>query len=385
MMAVGLRSLNSFGALSSRDIESEEGLLKPSRPNGGSGGVNGKSILSGFSPTSSIGMIKMAVLVMLLLQNTVYTLLRRYSMANLAEKYDPQEVLLVGEVFKLVFSAFVVATSKEPSDAASDAGGPWIQAYKRRMFYLTYHSGKMFALALIYGAMNILSYVAIRRVDAAVFTVCAQLKILSTATFSVTVLGRDISALKWRSLFQLVLGCVLVTVPQLSPSPSSVGGSEKNDISFILGLAAVLLEVTLSGFASIYFEKVIKASDEKLTVWDRNFQLAMHSIFLYTTYSFVERNYVSVPQARYVPFHDFSLVAWTLAFLGGGGGLLVALTVKYADSVVKTLAVSCAIVTSTLASHYLLGGLLTLEMVMGALIVASSVLNYSFDPTPRTP
>ena len=35
--------------------------------------------------------------------------------------------------------------------------------------------------ALIYGAMNVLSYVSIRRIDAAVFTVCAQLKILTRA------------------------------------------------------------------------------------------------------------------------------------------------------------------------------------------------------------
>lgn len=327
--------------------------------------------------------VKLLVLAMLLIQNTTYTLTRRYSMANLMEKYDPQEVLLVGEVFKLAFAAGVAFFDPQPSDA--DVAGPGasrLRALQARLKYLTLKSGKMFALALIYGAMNVLSYVAIRRVDAAVFTVCAQLKILTTAAFSVSILNKKVSATKWRALVQLVLGCVLVTVPQMKGDEQQDG---KFSAGFAIGVCAVLVEVSLSGFASIYFEKVVKAADEKLTVWDRNYQLALHSILLYLTYSFVERNYFTDPISRienpYRPLHDFSVVAWILALLGGGGGLLVALTVKVADSVVKTLAVSLAICTSTLASHFLLGGPLDLPMAIGAMIVALAVLNYSFDAT----
>jgi UDP-sugar transporter A1/2/3 len=42
----------------------------------------------------------------------------------------------------------------------------------------------MLILALIYGAMNILSFVALRNISAGMFTVFAQLKILTTATCS---------------------------------------------------------------------------------------------------------------------------------------------------------------------------------------------------------
>lgn len=146
---------------------------------------------------------------------------------------------------------------------------------------------------------------------------------------------------------------------------------------------AVLVEVLLSGFASIYFEKVVKASDEKLTVWDRNYQLALHSILLYVVYSYIERNLVSPSGVPYRPLHDFSMYTWSLVLLGGGGGLLVALTVRVADSIVKTLATSLAIVTSTLASHVLLSGPLDLHMGVGALVVSLAVLNYSFDTTPH--
>mmetsp|Transcript_16916 Transcript_16916/g.20759 ORF Transcript_16916/g.20759 Transcript_16916/m.20759 type:complete len:474 (-) Transcript_16916:108-1529(-) len=154
--------------------------------------------------------LKATVLLLLLGQNTSYTLLRRYSMASLKEKYDPQEVLLMGELFKLIFSVAMTWSDPSPSDA-----GPGGHLFER-LSYLTIHSGKMMALAGIYGTMNVLSFVAIRRIDAAVFTVCAQLKILTTAAFSVLILKRRLTPTKWRALVQLVLGCILVTVPQIS-------------------------------------------------------------------------------------------------------------------------------------------------------------------------
>ena len=43
----------------------------------------------------------------------------------------------------------------------------------------------------------------------------------------------------------------------------------------------VLIEVTLSGFASIYFEKVIKMDPQQLGIWERNFQLALGSMGVY--------------------------------------------------------------------------------------------------------
>lgn len=183
------------------------------------------------------------------------------------------------------------------------------------------------------------------------------------------------------SLPKNALGCILVTVPQIETSDNKVG--DNNAAGFVLGVLAVLVEVLLSGFASIYFEKVVKASDEKLTVWDRNFQLALHSILLYVFYGCFERNFVSPSKGPYRPLHDFSMYTWSLVLLGGGGGLLVALTVRVADSIVKTLATSLAIVTSTLASHVLLSGPLDLQMGVGALVVSLAVLNYSFDATPH--
>merc|ERR1719354_1389524 len=67
---------------------------------------------------------------------------------------------------------------------------------------------------------------------------------------------------------------------------------------------------------------------------------------------------------------------------GAGGGLLVALSIKYGDAILKTLATTGAIVLSSLLDHFMLGGALTKSMVLAGCIVITSIFNYSFDETP---
>lgn len=46
-----------------------------------------------------------------------------------------------------------------------------------KLIWLLRNSGKMLVLAGIYGAMNILSFVALQYIGAGEFTICAQLKV----------------------------------------------------------------------------------------------------------------------------------------------------------------------------------------------------------------
>merc|ERR1719232_2351495 len=117
-------------------------------------------------------------------------------------------------------------------------------------------SWKMCVLAGLYGAMNILSFVALRNIGAGMFTVFAQLKILSTAGFSALILRRRYSMTKWRALSGLILGVLLFSEPIWN---KTVAEPLENANPF-LGTICVLTEITLSGFSSIYFEKVIKST-----------------------------------------------------------------------------------------------------------------------------
>jgi len=306
--------------------------------------------------------IKLFVLVVLCLQNSVFTLLRRYSLGVLKEKYSKHEVLVVGELIKVVVSIYMLSKSL-----------PEGVTLRNRIKYLIRRSNKMFVLAAIYGAMNVLSFVSLRNIGAGIFTIIAQCKILTTATFSAILLGRTYSWARWRALFGLSLGVLLFSQPiwsDVEKRKVQEGGSA------FLGTCAVLIEVTLSGFASIYFERVIKSDTEQLGIWERNFQLALASCPVY----FLFIAYEGGGEAGF--WGGWSAVSWSLAILGAAGGLLVALSIKYGDAILKTLATTGAIVLSSFFDHWFLGGPLNAIMMIAGVNVVISICNYTFDTTP---
>jgi drug/metabolite transporter (DMT)-like permease len=168
---------------------------------------------------------------------------------------------MAAEIMKIVYSVWRISVDL-----------PNGKSLKQHILYLIETSKKMFVLALIYGAMNILSFVSLRNISAGMFTVFAQCKIMTTAIFSSIILGRSYSSTKWRALTALMMGVMIFSEP-IWGDPEKTKSVEGGNA--MVGTIAVLLEVTLSGFASIYFEKVIKTDPLQLNIWERNFQLAL--------------------------------------------------------------------------------------------------------------
>lgn len=75
--------------------------------------------------------------------------------------------------------------------------------------------------------------------------------------FAVTMLRRSLLKTQWISLVTLVSGVVLVQLANTGPAKVQVGGPEQNRI---IGFAAALSACVLSGFAGIYFEKILKGN-----------------------------------------------------------------------------------------------------------------------------
>ncbi|GMH54290.1 hypothetical protein TL16_g01643 [Triparma laevis f. inornata] len=311
--------------------------------------------------------IQKRVLLILLLQNASYTLLRRYSIGVRHDTYNYHECLFLAELFKLLLSL-----KKIHADEEYENKGVTFQKYIQG---IVLESQKMMILAWIYALMNVLSFVSLARIDASTFTIVAQLKVLSTGFFSYLILSKQFNKVKIVALFNLVCGAILVTTPSISND-----GDAENDKSGggkFIGVCAVALEVMLSGFASIYFEKVIKGAGLKsgqplLGIFERNVQLALHSLPFYFVMIMFSSN----------AFSGWNLYGIMLAVLGGGGGILVALSVKYADSILKTLATSGSIVLSTLLGYLWLDGPLTFVMIIGVGLVLAAIWLYTFDPTP---
>ena len=108
--------------------------------------------------------------------------------------------------------------------------------------------------------MNILGFVALGHLDASTFSIVAQMKVFTTAIFSVFILGRHMPMRKWRALTTLTLGVVLISneaMPRANPGPNETRRDHEHRLKeFMIGMAASFGDVVLSGFVSIYFEMV---------------------------------------------------------------------------------------------------------------------------------
>jgi len=326
------------------------------------------------------------ILVLLCTQNSLYTLLRRYSRGVLQESVSPSAVLLAAELLKFVISSVLVEnkdTTLHGLSAGARQGGPvkaWLSDRTRAVKREVKSSCAMAVPAVTYLIMNLLSFKAIALVDATVFAMIAQLKILSTAGFSLTVLGRRLSTQQWRAIYVLTLAVTMITYQKGSGGASGTAGAALSS-SYVLGVCMVLLEITLSGWISAYFEKYLK--DGQSSVWGRNLQLSFWSILIYGVIEACQQTVFALPaqqptlrqgddpqvlvEANQMPGSSavigmvwsvlrlWSPVTIMLVILGGGGGLLVAFAIKHADAVMKSMATAFSLVIVVLAEMMFLG------------------------------
>ena len=127
----------------------------------------------------------------------------------------------------------------------------------------------------------------------------------------------------------------------------------------------------MSGFAGVYFEKILKGT--KQTVWLRNVQLGVigAGIGMVTT---MLNNGAEVNEKGF--FFGYDLVVWGAVCLQSLGGLVVAVVVKYADNILKGFATSAAIVFSMLASMYLFAFSPSIQFYFGTVLVMLAVYMY---------
>jgi len=214
-----------------------------------------------------------------------------------------------------------------------------------------------------------LQYVAAENLDVATFQVTYQIKILTTAGFSVLLLHKSLNLSKWVSLFLLALGVGIVQV-------QSVGGIGREGTASLMnpaaGFLAVLIACCTSGLAGVYFEMVLKNSQTDL--WIRNTQLSFFSVIPAALPAIYE---LSRSENRLGLFRNFGGWAWATVFIQVFGGLVTALVIKYADNILKGFATSLSIVISCLASVALFNFPLTFTFAVGASVVLVATWMYS--------
>lgn len=231
--------------------------------------------------------------------------------------------------------------------------------------------------SLTYVLQNNLLYLAVSNLDAATFQVTYQLKILTTALFFRFMLKREISSRQWLALVILFLGVASVQLGAVSPKPKLTSNSSVAErIQHPhLGFIAIIIASVLSGFAGVFFEKLLKTSTKSL--WVRNVQLAGFGIPIGLVTVLLQDG-SKVKENGF--FYGYDGVVMTVVLLQSFGGLLVAAVVKYADNILKGFATSVAIIVSALLAIYLFSFHPTGYFVVGTVLVCTATVLYARYP-----
>lgn len=240
-----------------------------------------------------------------------------------------------------------------------------------------YEMARLMVPSLLYTVQNNLLYEALTNLDAATYSVCYQLKILTTALFSVIMLGRSLSPMKWGALVLLTAGVALAELSTHSGNESNA--ASKNGQRPLVGFVCVLAAACTSGFAGVYFESILKGS--KTSLWVRNIQMGLPSVVLALFSAFVKDG---SDIARRGFFSGYTPLVISVILLQAIGGLVVAVVVKYADNILKSFASAVSILTSTLLSVMFFGFRPTMGFMLAVVLVSASVFIYG-RPAPKDP
>ena len=193
-----------------------------------------------------------------------------------------------------------------------------------------------------------------------------QLKILTTALFSVLMLNKKLSAVQWISLVVLFVGVAMVQLQNVSATSKS-----EQDQNQLLGLLAVIVSCLSSGFAGVYFEKMLKGSSA--SVWLRNVQLGIFGS-LTAVLGMWMKDGSNIYEKGF--FFAYTPLVWSVVVQQATGGLVVAVVVRYADNILKGFATSLSIILSCIAAIFLFDYLITINFSIGAALVIMAIYLY---------
>jgi len=232
--------------------------------------------------------------------------------------------------------------------------------------------------ALLYLIQNNLLFVALSNLSVPVYQVTNQGKLLTTALCSRILLNKSISGMQYVSLAVLALGVALVQLSGMEEKISSNDNSAGKDQNQLQGLIAVVISCITSGFAGVYFEKVLKSkSTKKLSVYIRNAQLSIWSIFLGLIPVFAN-DMRAIQENGF--FQGYNIVVVGVIACQAMTGLIVALVMKYADSILKGFATSVAVVVATALSIFIWQVRVDKFFLFGAAMVLWAVRLYTMSP-----
>jgi UDP-sugar transporter A1/2/3 len=227
--------------------------------------------------------------------------------------------------------------------------------------------------------------------QAATFQVTFQLQFVTTAIFGLMALRRSIAPRKWGLLLLLLLGVALVQFPDASAEQMSfrdeasrlhfprsleewkavkgVGAAKMHKrsatyegieediltadprLNHNLGLLAVIGAALTSGIGGVYFEKVLKDSSNHISLWVRNVQLAIYSVFPALFIGVVFRDGERIANDGF--FQGYNWTVWATIVIQALGGIISTFSISHTQRDPRCLATTTSIILSIVGSFWL--------------------------------
>ena len=154
----------------------------------------------------------------------------------------------------------------------------------------------------------------------------------------------------------------------------------------VKGTLAMLCIVALSGVAGVMTELLLKnkrfGSDKEadrealqLSIWDRNIQLSFWSLVLGALSLLMDGSWAHGDGDGLL--HGFSPVTALVVAAGAAGGLLVAMTIKYTDVIIKGFASAISLILICFGGAVFLGDYLDMVFLVGATVTIIATSNYN--------
>ncbi|POR36706.1 UDP-N-acetylglucosamine transporter [Tolypocladium paradoxum] len=354
-------------------------------------------------------------------QNSALILIMHYSrmMPPLGDhRYFTSTAVFLNEVIKLAVALTLAIYETSKTLAPSTPATTLFEQIYNAVF-----SGDGWKLALpaaFYTLQNLLQYTALGELDPVHFQVLYQVKILTTAIFSVVLLRRQLGLKRWVSLIVLTLGVSVVSLPSSATAVDSLllhgipdhyfprskhelGHAASADLStpdshltkrsatyegiandlpppdplmnYSVGVTAAVVAAVVSGLAGVYFEKLLKESPSQASVWVRNIQLSFYSLIAAFFGGVVWQDGSGIREHGF--FEGYNWIVWAAIVLQAAGGLIASLVIRDADNIVKNFATSISIVISFVVSMWMFEFTVTMTFLIGTSLVLLATYLYS--------
>ena len=305
-------------------------------------------------------------LAFLVAQDTALVLLMRYSRSHATgEMYLASTAVCCMEVLKLCVCVGMLYAG----EARGSISG-LLNVFRREFLEKPSEVLRLAVPSFLYLLQNNLLYFALSNLRATPYKVTYNLKILTSALFSVTMLGQKLSKRKWLSLIALFVG-VTVVQSDNHKSDSDAPHPETGLGYQTLGFLAVVAAAFTSGFCGVYQQKILQAG--KTNMWVRNAQMGLTSVCLGVV-STIVKDRQAIQERGF--FQGYSKLVWTVIVIQAVGGLNIAFILKYADNILKAFATSVSIVVVGLVSHAFFGFELSAPFFLGAAGVLYAIFLY---------